>query len=175
MKIILFCGVIFAPSFPSYGHLYGLNYQDWKNKSDNIDIQYDTIPTTPTMNNTSTMLFSVQDLKTGEHLKNFKETITIVNAEANPISNGIVHKFETKAIHGGDFSENYTFSSGGTYYILLRIDTPTAIVVAKFTTFVSSPQFQFLNMSLILFPVVIVVAIFASILLITVHYIYKKK
>lgn len=175
MKIMLLLFIIFAPSFPSYGHLYGLNYQDWKNQGDNIHIQFESVPPTPTVGNSTTMLFSVQDLRTGEHLKNFNVTITIVNAEAVPISSGVVHKFETKTIHGADFSENFTFPSGGTYYILLRVDMPTLINVAKFTVFVSSPQFQFLNMSLILLPVIIVIIIFASVLLVVVHYVYKKK
>lgn len=175
MKMILLCCIAFVPSFPSYGHLYGFNYQDWKNPSDNIHIQFDTIPSTPTVDKNSTMIFSVQNLKTGEHLKDFKETITVVSPEASSTSNGIVHKFETTTINGTDFSQDYVFPSGGTYYIWLRIDTPSAINIAKFTVFVSSPQFQFLNMSLILFPVMIVIVIFAVILIATAYYIYKKK
>ena len=172
---MLLCCITFIPIFPTYGHLYGLNYQDWKDSRYNIHMQFDTIPPTPTTNNSTTMLFSVQDLKTGEHVKNFKETITIVTPSTNPTSNGLVHKFETKVINGTDFSESYKFPSGGTYFVLLRVDTLNTISIAKFTVFVSSPQFQLFNMGLILFPVIIVVAIFAVILLVTVHYIYKKK
>lgn len=174
IKIVLLCSIAFVPSFPSYGHLYGFNYQDWKNQSDNIHIQFDTVPPTPTTGNLSTMIFSVQDLKTGKHLENFNETITVVNPETSSISNSVVHKFETKVMHGEDFSVGYVFPSGGTYYIWLRIDTPNAINVAKFTVFVSSPQFQFLNMGFILLPVIIIVAIFASILIVIAHYVYKK-
>jgi hypothetical protein len=176
MKMMLLCCIVSVPSLPSYGHLYGLNYQDWKNPSNNIHIQFDTIPSTPSAGKNSTMIFSVQNLKTGEHLKDFKETITVVNnPEPSTTPNGLIHKFETATIRGTDFSQDYVFPSGGTYYIWLRIDTPTAINIAKFTVFVSSPQFQFLNMSLILLPVVIVVAIFAVILMIIAYYIYKKK
>lgn len=175
MKMILLCCIAFVPSFPSYGHLYGFNYQDWKNPSDNIHIQFDTIPSTPTVDKNSTMIFSVQNLNTGEHLKDFKETITVVSPEASSTSNGIVHKFATTTINGTDFSQDYVFPSGGTYYIWLRIDTPSAINIAKFTVFVSSPQFQFFNMGLILLPVVIVVAIFAAILMLVAYYVYKKK
>lgn len=173
---MLFCCIVSVPSLPSYGHLYGFNYQDWKNTDNNIHIQFDTIPSTPSMGKNSTMIFSVQNLKTGEHLKDFNETITIVdNPEPNLTPNGLVHKFGTTIIHGTDFSQNYVFPSGGTYYVWLRVDTPTAINIAKFTVFVSSPQFQFLNMSLILLPVVIVVVIFAAVLITVAYYIYKKK
>lgn len=176
MKVTILCCIVSVPSLPSYGHLYGLNYQDWKNPSENIHIQFDTIPSTPSMGKNTTMIFSVQDLKTGEHLKDFKETVTVVDSpEPYSTPNGLIHKFQTTTIHGTDFTQDYVFPSGGTYYIWLRIDTPTAINIAKFTVFVSSPQFQFLNMSLILLPVVIVVAIFAAILITVAYYIYKKK
>lgn len=175
VKIIFICCLAFIPSFPSYGHLYGFNYQEWKNQKNNIRIQFDTAPSTPTANSNSTMIFSVQNLKTGEHVKDFNETITVVNPEISSTQNGLIHKFETTAINGTDFSQNYVFPSGGTYYILLRIDTLDAINIAKFTVFVSSPQFQFLNMGFILFPVIIVTVIFAAILIAVAYYIYKKK
>ncbi|MGI0017189.1 MAG: hypothetical protein ACREA1_00610 [Nitrosotalea sp.] len=174
--MILLCCIALVPNLPSYGHLYGFNYQDWKNPSNNIHIQFDTTPSTPSVGKNSTMIFSVQNLKTGEHLKDFKETITVVNSpEPNLTPNGLIHKFETTTINGTDFSQDYVFPSGGTYYVWLRIDTSNAINIAKFTVFVSSPQFQFLNMGLILLPVIIVIVIFAAILITVAHYIYKKK
>lgn len=176
IKISLLCCLIFIPSFPSYGHLYGLNYQEVKNQRNNIRIQFDISPSTPTMGENSTMIFSVQNLQTGKHLEDFNETIAIRNSEDSSSLSGLIHKFETVTIHGTDFSQEYVFQSGGTYYIWLRIDNPNGVVTfAKFTVFVSSPQFQFLNMSFILFPVIIVIAIFAAILLIVAYYIYKKK
>ena len=175
VKMMLLCCLAFVPSFPSYGNLYGFNYQDWKNQEHNIRIQFDTIPSTPTVGKNSTMIFSVQNLQTGEDLKNFNETITVVNPEISSTPNGLVHKFETTTIYGTDFSKDYVFPSGGTYYILMRIDTLNDINVAKFTVFVSSPQFQLLNMGFILFPVIIVIVIFGTILIVVAYYIYKKK
>ncbi len=174
VQIALICSIAFVPSFPSYGHLYGLNYQDWKNQNDGLHVQFETVPPTPTVGSPSIMNFSVQDLNTGKHIPNFNETITVLSSDTSSAPNSIVHKFETKTIHGGDFSENYTFPSGGTYDIWLRIDAPTVINAAKFTVFVSSPQFQFLNMGLILFPAIIIVIIFGSVLIVTAHYVYKK-
>ncbi len=174
IQLALLCSIAFVPSFPSYGHLYGLNYQDWKNQNDGLHVQFETIPPTPTAGAPSIMNFSVQDLNTGKHIPRFNETITVLSSDASSAPNSIVHKFETKTIRGGDFSENYTFPSGGTYDIWLRIDAPTVINAAKFTVFVSSPQFQFLNMGLILFPAIIIVVIFGSVLIVVAHYVYKK-
>ncbi|MDE1812711.1 MAG: hypothetical protein KGH85_07590 [Thaumarchaeota archaeon] len=174
IQLALLCSIAFVPSFPSYGHLYGLNYQDWKNQNDGLHVQFETIPPTPTAGTPSVMNFSVQDLNTGKHIPRFNETITILSSDTSSAPNNIVHKFETKTIRGGDFSENYTFPSGGTYDIWLRIDAPTVINAAKFTVFVSSPQFQFLNMGLILFPAIIMVVIFGSVLIVVAHYVYKK-
>lgn len=176
LKIFLLCCLIFVPTLPSYGHLYGLNYQEWKNQRNNILIQFDITPSTPTMGENSTMVFSVQNLQTGEHLENFNETIAVRNSEDSSTLSGLVHKFETTTIHGTDFSQEYVFPGGGTYYIWLRIDNSNGVVsIAKFTVFVSSPQFQFLNMSFILFPVLIVIAIFAIVLIAVAYYVYKKK
>jgi len=175
VKIIILCGLVFIPSFPSYGHLYGFNYQEWENQRNNIRVQFDISPSTPTMGKNSTMIFSVQNLKTGEHLKDFKETIAVRNSEDTSTSNGLIHKFETTAIHDMDFLQNFIFPNGGTYYIWLRIDTPNGVItMAEFTVFVSSPQFQFLNMSFIIFPVIIVIVIFATILITVAYHIYKK-
>ncbi len=175
VKIMLLCCLAFIPSFPSYANLYGLDYQDWKSQEHNIHIQFDTIPSTPSVGRNSTMIFSVQNLQTGEDLKNFNETITVVNPEVSSTPNGLVHKFETTTIHGTDFSQDYVFPSGGTYYVLIRIDTLHDINIAKFTVFVSSPQFQLLNMGFILLPVMIILVIFATILIAVAYYIYKKK
>ncbi len=175
VKIMLLCCLAIIPSFPSYANLYGFNYQDWKNQEHNIRIQFDTIPSTPSVGRNSTMIFSVQNLQKGEDLKNFNETITVVDPEVSLTPNGLVHKFGTTTIHGKDFSQDYIFPSGGTYYILIRIDTLHDINIAKFTVFVSSPQFQLLNMGFILLPVMIIIIIFAAILIAVAYYIYKKK
>ena len=99
VKIVILCSLVFIPSFPSYGHLYGLNYQEWENQRNNIRIQFDIIPSTPTMGKNSTMVFSVQNLKTGEHLQDFNETIVVRNSEDSSTLNGLIHKFETTEIH----------------------------------------------------------------------------
>lgn len=175
-KLLLISGMVFLPSLPSYGHLYGYNVQEWNNQKYNILAQFDTDPQTPTVGKNSTMNFSVQNLQTGEHLKNFTETITIVYYHgSDQSSSDITYKSNGTLVQDGDFSQDYVFTNGGTYGIFLRIDTPTFINVAKFTVFVSSPQFQIVNMLYLLLPFVIVMGVMAGIAVAIIRYVYKKK
>ena len=173
LKYAILSCMFFVPTFPSFGHLYGLNFQEWTNKENNILIQFDTDPHTVTAGQTSEMLFSVQDLQTKQHFKNFTETIKITNSGSSSYPN-IIHKFDSKKIIDGDFSQEYTFSNGGTYQILVRIDTAKFVSIASFTIFVSSPTFQILNLIYVLLPTMIFTGIIVGVGIIIMRYIYKK-
>ena len=176
LKFLILLSVVFLPNLPSYGHLYGYNVQEWKNQKDNILVQFEVEPQTPSVGKNTIMNFSVQDLQTGEHLKNFTETVTIsYYNSANVSSNDITYKFDSDQIKNGDFSHNYVFTKGGTYEIFLRVDTPTLITASKFTVFVSSPQFQIMNMIYLLLPVMIFSGIFAGIGITVWRYVHKKR
>lgn len=153
----------FVP-IPSFAHLYGLNVQEWTNQRFNIKIQFEPDPQTPSVGENSTLNFSVQDLATGEHLKNFTETVTVVYYDpSNPSSNSISYKFDSTNVADGDFARQYVFQKGGSYEVFLRVDTPTFIEVSRFTTFVSSPQFQAENLLYMLLPFILVMGAFGGI------------
>ncbi|MGI0073450.1 MAG: hypothetical protein ACREA3_06540 [Nitrosotalea sp.] len=172
-QFALVFSMFFVPNLSSYGHLYGLNFQEWTNKEKNLLIQFDMDPHSPIAGKPSRMLFSVQNLQTQQHFQNFTETITITNS-GNAASSSIIHKFESKEIKDGDFYQEYVFPNGGTYEILVRIDTSNFINVASFTVFISSPQFQILNVIYILLPTIIFIGIIAGIVIVMIRYIYKK-
>ncbi|MDE1830482.1 MAG: hypothetical protein KGI25_09185 [Thaumarchaeota archaeon] len=174
MIAILFT-MIFIPNLSAYGHLYGFNVQEWKNPKYNILIQFDIEPQTPSVGKNATLNFSVQNLQTGEHLKNFTETVTIISYNGNLSANNIAYKFASTQEKTGDFSHSYVFTNGGTYEIFLRIDTTTFINVSKFVVFVSSPQFQIMNLVYLLLPFVIVAGAFVGIGIVIWRYIYKKR
>lgn len=164
MAIIFITSLLFIPNSPSYGHLYGYNIQEWKNPKDNILIQFGIEPQTPSVGKSSVLNFSVQNLQTGEHLTNFTETVTILHYQGkNSSANDIAYKFNSTQIQNGDFSHSYVFENGGTYEIFLRIDTTTFINVSKFVVFVSSPQFQIMNLVYILLPFLILTGVFVAI------------
>lgn len=158
-----------------YGHLYGYNFQEWKNSKYDILIQFEPEPQTPSVGKNTTLNFSVQNLQTGEHFENFSDVVTIVYYSGNNSENDIVQKFPSVQEKTGDFSHSYVFTKGGTYEIFLRIDTPTFINVAKFVVFVSSPQFQIMNLVYLLLPFFVVAGAFAGIGVAVWRYLYKKR
>ncbi len=176
VAIAFISGSIFIPILPSYGHLYGYNTQEWKNPKDNILIQFEVQPQIPSTGKNSVLNFSVQNLQTNGHLENFTETVTIIYYRgANSSANDIVYKFNSTKVQNGDFSHNYVFENGGTYEIFLRIDTTTFINVSKFVVFVSSPQFQIMNLFYLLLPFLIIIGVFIGIGIVIWRRIYEKR
>lgn len=175
-KLLLISAMMFLPNLPSYGHLYGYNVQEWTNQKFDILIQFDTDPQTPSVGKNATLNFSVQNLQTEEHLKNFTAAITIIyyGGSGNASSN-IVYKSNSRQIADGDFSQSYVFTNGGTYEVFLRVDTPTLINVSKFTVFVSSPQFQIVNMVYLFLPFAAIIGVFAVVSVLAIRHLYKKR
>ncbi|MGB9002671.1 MAG: hypothetical protein WCC52_02570 [Nitrosotalea sp.] len=168
--LVLLLSIFFVPILPSYGSLYGYNFQEWKNQRDNFLVQFDTDPHVPIAGNMSTLMFSVQNLQTGQDLQNFTSRITITNSS----SNNTISEIESNETNG-DFSQRYTFPTGGLYEIFLRVDTPTSIDVSKFTVFVSSPSFQILNLVYLLSPIFIFIGLLTVAIILIARYIYKKR
>ena len=176
VAILFISSLLFIPNSPSYGHLYGYNVQEWKNPKDNILIQFEAEPQLPSVGKNSILNFSVQNLQTGEHLENFTETVTIIHYQGeNSSAKDIVYKSNDTQIQSGDFSHNYVFENGGTYEIFLRIDTTTFITVSKFVVFVSSPQFQIMNLVYLLLPFLIFTGVFIGIGIVIWHRVREKR
>lgn len=173
LLLLLFLLLVVVPG-KSYGHLYGLNVQEWTNRGFDTLIQFEPSPVTPSVGKNTTMDFSVQNLDTGEHLKNFTEAVTVVYYDpANPSDNPL-YKFNSTRVSDGDFSIPFVFSKGGTYEVFLRVDTVTFINVSRFTVFVSSTQFQIINMVYTLLPFLLVIGAMGGIGYVISRHLYKK-
>src|SRR5205823_9999604 len=64
-----------APKAAVYAHLSGPTLQQWVDKETGIKIQFAYIPEKPTANSPTELRFSVQNLTTGLHVKNFKASV----------------------------------------------------------------------------------------------------
>ena len=102
--------------------------QEVVNNNDDIKIQFTYEPEKPIIDTFTKLYFSVQDLE-GNHIKDFKSSITVTNGQR-------LFKFQNITVSDGDFFVEYIFPDDGTHQVITRIDTKTNIIPASFSVFV---------------------------------------
>ncbi|MFZ0510677.1 MAG: hypothetical protein WAM14_03645, partial [Candidatus Nitrosopolaris sp.] len=130
-------------------YIFGNATQEWQDKEHNIKILFTLSPEYPSVGNTTQLSFSVQDLKTGSHIKNETATVTVINNSTANIGNGT-----SKGAHNGDytvfknisspngsFSVKYHFLQPGTHQIIAGMKSKNNIfaALASFNVIVLSP------------------------------------
>ena len=113
----------------SYAHIDKPEVQEWIDKNRNLKIQFDYEPNIPIIDTFTELQFSVQDLETGEHIKDFDARVVVTNGQR-------LFKFENITVANGDFSVKYLFPDDGTHQVLTRINTNNSILLASFSVFV---------------------------------------
>lgn len=112
----------------SYAHISDSKVQQWTNPKDNIKIQFSYQPERPVIDTFTTLNFSIQDLVTGEHIKDFTARVVVTNGQR-------LFKFENITVPNGDFSVKYIFPDDGTHQVILRILSKELLEVASFQVF----------------------------------------
>ena len=81
--VILLSITAFITSYPtSSAHLINsTRIQDWKNVKDNIEIQFSYKPEMPIIDAFTNLEFSVTNLQTGEHMKDFVARVVVTNGQ----------------------------------------------------------------------------------------------
>jgi hypothetical protein len=110
-------------------HIKESKVQEWIDKSKNIKIQFAYSPEKPIIDTFTELKFSIQDLETAEHIKNFDARVVVTNGQR-------LFKFENITVADGDFSVKYLFPDDGTHQVLTRINTNYSILLASFSVFV---------------------------------------
>jgi hypothetical protein len=110
-------------------HIKESKIQEWVDKSKNIKIQFAYSPEKPIIDTFTELKFSVQDLETGEHIKDFDARAVVTNGQR-------LFKFENITVADGDFSVKYLFPDDGTHQVLTRVNTNDTILLASFSVFV---------------------------------------
>jgi len=113
----------------SYAHLYGNRTQEWINSRDGIKIQFTYQPEKPIIDTFTELKFSVQNLTTGDHLKDFTARAVVTNGQR-------LFKFENITVPDGDFSVKYLFPDDGTHQVISRINEKDSATLASFNVFV---------------------------------------
>ena len=129
--VILLSITAFITSYPtSSAHLINsTRIQDWKNVKDNIEIQFSYKPDRPIIDAFTELQFSVTNLQTGEHLRDFVARVVVTNGQR-------LFKFENITVPNGDFSVKYIFPDDGTHQVILRVNSNHLVELASFQVFV---------------------------------------
>jgi plastocyanin len=127
--ILITLSIITQPQQLSYAHLYGNRTQEWINTSDGIKIQFTYQPEKPIIDAFTELKFSVQNLTTGDHIKNLSAKVVVTNGQR-------LFKFENLTVPAGDFSVKYIFPDDGTHQVITRIYEKNSAILASFNVFV---------------------------------------
>lgn len=130
--VILFSVTIITVwSHSLYAHLSDSGkFQVWTNPKENIKILFFYSPEMPIIDTFTSLNFSIQDLQSGDHIRDFTARVIVTNGQR-------LFKFENITVPNGHFSVSYIFPDDGTHQVLLRLDTITNLKIpASFNVFV---------------------------------------
>jgi hypothetical protein len=74
------------PKTNVYAHLSGPTLEQWLDRENNIKIQFAYKPEKPTADSPTELSFSVQNLTTGQHIKNFRASVILFYVQSSKIS-----------------------------------------------------------------------------------------
>lgn len=111
--------------------------QQWISQRHGIKILFLYEPEKPIIDTFTELKFSVLNLTSSEHLKDFMARVVVTNGQR-------LFKFENITVADGDFSVKYIFPDDGTHQVVTRISKGTSVLtLATFNVFVphqSSPN-----------------------------------
>lgn len=139
-SIIFFSLIFFGFSSSSYqpvevwAHISGNRTQEWVSQSNGIKILFTYEPEKPIIDTFTQLKFSVLNLTSNEHIKNFLARVVITDDQR-------IFKFENISVPDGDFSVRYMFPDDGTHQVIAKVNKGSSplssvIVVASFNVFV---------------------------------------
>jgi hypothetical protein len=126
----------------AYGHLSPDNkklaaIQEWNDEQNAVKLLFSYSPEKPLLYTPTDLKFSIQDLKTGNHLKDLVMNYTIIK------DNKIISKFNGVTIKNGDLSLKAQFPEDGNYQIISQVRSKdnVAIALTSFNIFVPLQPF----------------------------------
>lgn len=120
-----------------YSHIPNNNnniaIQELIDQHDKIKIQFAYEPEKMNINTLTNLKFSILNLTTNEHIKNFLARIVVTEGLE-------VFKFDGIMVSNGDFSVNHSFVNYGTHQVIVRVNTNSSITLASFDVIIPSYQ-----------------------------------
>lgn len=109
------------------GQSSGNEPQVWTDRENNMQILFTYSPRNPVINTTTELKFNVDNLLTGNHLKNLLATVVIIN---NNSGQPRIFKFKDITAPNGNFSVEYLFPELGIYQVITRINSTNSSLLA---------------------------------------------
>jgi len=103
--------------------------QSWTDKENNAKIIFTYEPERPVIDKPTELLFSIQNLHTGEQFKNLYARVIVTDGQR-------IFKFGNITAPTGDFSVQYIFPDSGTYQVISKIDSKDIATLSSFKVFV---------------------------------------
>lgn len=126
----------------AYGHLSPDNkklaaIQEWNDQQNAVRVLFSYSPEKPLLYTLTDLKFSIQDLKTGNHLKDLVMNSTIIKDDK------IFFRFNRVNIKNGDLSLKAQFPEDGNYQIISQIRSKdnVAIALTSFNIFIPLQPF----------------------------------
>jgi hypothetical protein len=135
--------------------------QEWIDPKENVKIQFGYSPAKPMLYTMTDLKLSIQDLNTGNNLKDLFASIAILKGDR------LFFKFNNIAVRNGDLSLKVQFVEDGNYQLIsqIRSNENISIALASFNILVPLQplgSFNFDTIASLLLPVGLV-AIFSTI------------
>ena len=132
--IIITYVLIITLSNIAYAHLSKNITQTWIDRQNNVKIQFSYLPEEPTMDDLIQLQFSIQNLQTGNHLKNLIAKVTLINTSYDTIcklGNNV-------AVADGDFSIKCPSLDSGMHQVIIKVNSKDySLALASFHMYVS--------------------------------------
>jgi hypothetical protein len=120
-----------------YSHISNNNnqftIQEIIDQHDNIKVQFGYEPEKIKINTLTDLKFSILNLKTDEHIKNFLARVVVTEGSE-------LFGFDNITVSDGDFSVKHSFANYGNHQVIVRIDTDSSIIPASFNVVIPSSQ-----------------------------------
>jgi hypothetical protein len=120
----------------TYSHIPTNNQiaiQEIIDQHNNIKVQFAYDQDRIKINTLTDLKFSVLNLKTEEHIKNFLARVVVTEGSE-------LFGFDNITVNNGDFSVNHSFANYGSHQVILRVDTNSSIIPASFNVMIPSNQ-----------------------------------
>ncbi len=125
LVIPILSGILLVPSLFLVAHAQETSPVQQVTQS-GVTMKFWFSPSSPKINDYTTLMFSMINSTTGEQVQNYVGSITIGNVAGFTGGSGY-YNFSQIVVPNGNFSVSYAFPNDGTFPVFFRADNPTSI------------------------------------------------